>query len=231
MQNSGVYKLEFEDGSYYIGQSLNLKSRLIDHYRMLVQGNHHSYKVQNKFDILKTLPKHTIIKYCGTAELNKLESSLIDLTNPKCLNVKAGGDSNFGINAPTAKYLTQDIEIAFLILVENPGVKHSYVADFVGIDISTVHDISAGRGRALSEMKLMYPKKYELLISQKASNTRGKNTIVLQHEDGQIVTLVTGEYSEFCRVHGVQTSNLSKVIKGSRKSTMGWKLIEKYENI
>jgi hypothetical protein len=231
MINSGIYKLEFIDGSFYIGQSVNLSSRLKDHYRMLVLGEHHSYKVQQKYDIEGMLPIYKVLIYCTADELNHNESSLIDLTNPLCLNIKAGGDSNFGINAPSAKYYTQDIEIAFLLLVGNPGIAHKEVADFVGIDINTIHDISAGRGRVYTEISSIYPEKYKQLLKMKAPNTRGKSTIVLQHTDKRIIKLITGEYSEFCRNNGVHTSNLSKVIKGDRSSTMGWTLIEKYENI
>ena len=231
MENIGVYRLEFTDGCYYIGQSVNLKSRLKDHYRMLIEGNHHSYKLQEKYDKLKVLPQHTIVKLCNPEQLNSIEESLIDINNRLCLNVKAGGASNYGINAPTAKYYTSDIELAFLILVDNPGILHKHVADFVGIDINTIHDISAGRNRVFTEIKDKYPDKYSKLINMKAANTRGKYTIVLEHTDGRVVTLITGKYSEFCKLNGVQNANLSKVISGDRKATMGWKLIEKYENV
>lgn len=231
MQKSGIYKLEFQDGSYYIGQSINLASRCKDHYRMLLEGSHHSYKVQEKYLVEQVLPKHIILKECDSTELNQLENLLIDLKDPLCLNIKPGGDNNFGINAITTKYDTIDIEMAFLLLVEHPGISHKDVAEFVGIDINTVHDISAGRSRAFTEMRIKHPEKYAQLIKIKAANTRGKNTIVLQHDDGRKVTLITGEYSEFCRNNGIQNSNLAKVVTGKRKTTMGWKLIEKYENI
>jgi predicted GIY-YIG superfamily endonuclease len=231
MKKTGIYKLEFIDGSYYIGQSLNIGSRLKDHYRMLLDGSHHSYKVQNRYYKENILPKHSIIAECSLEELNLLENSLIDLGDPLCLNIKAGGDNNFGANALATKYHSLDIEMAFLLLVEHPGIPHKDVAEFVGIDINTVHDISAGRSRAFTEMSIKYPEKYAKLLKMKAHNTRGKTTIVLQHEDGRIVKLITGEYSEFCRNNSIQTSNLAKVVTGKRNSTMGWKLIEKYENI
>lgn len=231
MQSAGIYKLEFTDGSYYIGQSVNLKSREKNHYDMLLNGNHHSYKVQNKYNTLQKLPVFKILKYCETQVLNIEEDKLIDIQDFKCLNIKPGGDSNFGINAVTAKYLTEDLENVFFLLVDNPGIPHKEVAEFTGVDINTVHDISAGRSRAFTELKNKYPEKYAKLISQKAHNTRGKNTVVLENIDGRKVTLVTGEYSEFCRNTGVQSSNLSKVISGKRESTLGWKLVEKYENV
>ena len=230
MQKSGIYKLEFSSGHYYIGQSTNLNTRKNEHYRLLLLGNHHNYKVQQKYDLDKVLPQFGILVDCSVQELNTKEDSLIDLLNPLCLNIKAGGNNNFGINSLTAKYETLDIELAFLILVDNPGISHKQVADFVGIDVNTVHDISAGRNRVFTEMKSKYPEQYAKLIKQKAANTRGKYTITLKHENGAVVELLSGQYSEFCRNNNVQTSNLSKVVNGKRSSTMGWKLIKKHEN-
>lgn len=231
MRKSGIYKLEFLDGSYYIGQSVDLDTRNKEHIRLLELGKHHNYRVQMKYDSEKLLPKYTIITLCDISLLNDEEDKLINLKDSKCLNIKAGGDNNYGFNAPGALYLTDQIEQAFLILVNNPGILHREVADFTGIDINTIHDISAGRNRVFTELQKKYPEQYAKLIKMKANNTRGKNTIVLEHTNGSIVTLVSGEYSEFCRANGVQPSNLSKVISGNRKSTMGWSLKEKYENI
>lgn len=230
MQKSGVYKLEYSNGLYYIGQTTNLVARKNEHYRLLLLDKHHNYKVQQVYNVQKILPEFKVIKYCDVSCLNEEEDKLIDLLDINCLNIKAGGSNNFGANALTAKYLTSDIEVAFLMLVNNPGISHKQVADTVGIDINTVHDISAGRNRVFTEMKTIYPELYSKLINQKAANTRGKNTVVLQHEDGRVVKLISGEFSEFCRNNGVQNANLSKVVAGARKSTMGWKLLEKYEN-
>lgn len=230
-QKSGIYKLKFETGQYYIGQSVNLNNRYKEHCRLLLLNKHHNYKIQELYNKLNVLPTFEIIIECPVSELDTRESALINLKDVNCLNIKAGGDNNFGFNALTAKYLTVDIELAFLILVNNPGISHKEVAEFVGVDINTVHDISAGRNRAFTEMKVRYPEEYQKLLKQKANNTRGKNTIVLQHEDGRVVTLISGEFSAFCKANNVQNSNLSKLISGQRKTTMGWKLIEKYENI
>lgn len=80
-------------------------------------------------------------------------------------------------------------------------------------------------------MSKVYPELYTKLLSCKAPNTRGKTTITLRHEDGRTVTLISGQYAEFCRNNGVQSSNLSKVVTGKRKATLGWTLLEKHENI
>lgn len=231
MQNSGIYKLSLSDGSYYIGQSTDVVKRYKEHCRCLILNKHFNYKLQEIYNSTKELPKFTIVKLAPPDCLNNLETKYINTKDPLCLNILDGGNSNFGSNTPVSKYLTQDIELAFLLLVNNPGISHKEVAEFVGIDINTVHDISAGRYRAFTEMKSLYPEEYAKLIKQKANNTRGKLTVVLQHEDGRVVKLVSGEFSQFCKDNSVQTSNLSKLISGDRKSTMGWRLLEKYENI
>lgn len=231
MQKSGIYKLIFKDGSYYIGQSVNLNNRKKEHYRLLLLGKHHNYKVQDKYNATGILPDFLILEEAPTNILNDREAKYINTSDTNCLNIKQGGDNNYGYNAVTAKYLTEDIELAFLMLVNNPGISHKEVANFVGIDINTVHDISSGRNRAFTEMQKIYPEEYKKLIKQKANNTRGKHTIVLQHTDGRTVTLITGEFSKFCKENSVQNANLSKLISGQRNTTMGWKLLEKYENI
>ena len=231
MQKSGIYKLVFSDGCYYAGQTVNITERKREHYRLLLLNKHHNYKVQDKYNESKILPEFVLVEECEPELLNEKESLYINLKDTLCLNIKESSINNYGYRAITAKYLTLDIELAFLILVNNPGIAHKDVAEYVGIDINTVHDISAGRNRAFTEMKKQYPEEYERLIKQKAHNTRGKNTIVLQHSDGSTIKLITGEYSNFCKEQGIQTSNLSKVVKGLRKSTMGWSLLEKYENI
>lgn len=230
-KTTGVYKLTFKTGHYYIGQSINLSKRKLEHYKMLMQGTHHSYKMQEHYIKQKELPEFNVLLECDIDSLGKEESRLINLKDPLCLNVKPGEIQNYGYLAPTAKYLTLEIETAFLLLVNNPGIQHKEVSECQGVDISTVHDISAGRNRAFTEMSKAYPDLYAKLLKQKAPNTRGKTTIVLKHEDGRVVTLVSGQYAEFCRSTGVQQPNLSKVIQGNRKTTLGWSLVEKYENI
>jgi hypothetical protein len=113
----------------------------------------------------------------------------------------------------------------FKYLVDNPTVNRKNVASLFGVDVGTVHDVSAGRGRA-DLLKDAFPEEFAKLLANKAANTRGINTVTLTNGT-TTVTLTSGQYSEFCRQNGVQSSNLSKVIKGSRRSTMGWSLVNK----
>lgn len=228
---TGIYKLIFRTGNYYIGQTCDLDKRYKTHLSQLISGKHFNHRLQNEFLSLQEIPEFVVVEYCNdSAELNRLESKYIDLKDPKCLNIKAGSDNNFGFNAPTAKYFTQDIEAVFFLLLDNPGISHKLVSTFTKVDISTVHDISAGRNRVFTELSSKYPGEYANLLKQKAPNTRGKTTVVLMHKDGREVTLDSGQYSEFCRSNNIHSSNLSKVILSKRKSAGGWSLKEKREN-
>lgn len=219
---TGIYKLEFSDGSFYIGKSLDVRGRLRDHLRDLKHGKHFNYRVQDAYDRLGT-PSFSIVSECTPDTLNEVERANIDLSNSKQLNILAGSDKLYGEEAPRHKYFNDDMLAIFLTIASNHKVSRKELATYYGVDVSTVHDISAGRGRALM-FRDEYPEEYSKLISNKAANTRGKNVVKVTNGD-TIVELVTGEYSEFCRKHGVQSSNLSKVINGSRKSTMGWSLV------
>lgn len=219
---TGIYKLHFSDGSFYVGKSLDVNTRFKEHLGELKRGAHFNHKVQAAYDKLGP-PEFTILAECSADSLNDLERSNINLDNPKQLNILAGSDKLYGEEAPRHIYFNEDMLAIFLTIASNPKISRKELASHYGVDVSTVHDISAGRGRALM-FKNAYPEEYSKLIANKASNTRGKHTVRLTNGN-TVVELVTGEYSEFCRKHGIQSSNLSKVINGNRKSTMGWSLV------
>lgn len=218
---TGIYKLQFKDGSFYVGKALDLTKRYKEHCRDLIKGTHFNYRVQKAYDD-NGIPDYNIILECSPSELNDKEREQINLSNPLQLNILEGSDKLYGQKAPRFIYSDNEILAIFLTIVENPKVSRKMLAEDYGVDISTVHDIGAGRGRVLM-FKEEYKEEYDKLISNKASNTRGKNIIKLT--DGvDVVELKTGEYMDFCRFNGLQSSNLSKVITGKRKSTGGWRL-------
>lgn len=226
---TGIYKLEFDSGLYYIGQSVDINKRFATHLSELRAGTHFNHKVQQAFD-KEGPPKCIIIAEVPYHDLNDVEAKYIQLTEPHCLNILSGSSSQYiGENAPRAIYMDDDILAVLIEIVENSLVSRKYLSEKYSIDIGTIHDIGAGRGRAVA-FKDSHPMLYSQLLKQKAANTRGKVTVVLSNGK-ETVTLISGEYSNFCRDKGIQNSNLSKVISGDRKSTKGWYLVNKYENI
>lgn len=221
---SGIYQLIFPSGHYYVGQARDFNERSKEHIRSLKSNTHFNYRVQNEYCVHGE-PTFKVLKECSLSELNEIEHTYINLDNPLCLNIlSARPNQHRGENSPRAKYSNAEILNSILYLVDNPKAKHSTVAELFNIDISTIHDISAGRGRLL-EFTETRPDLVQKVISNKAHNTRGLRSITITNGQ-EIVTLTTGQYSEFCRTRGIHSSNLAKVISGSRGHTGGWKLVK-----
>lgn len=220
---SGIYKLVFTSGKYYIGQAQNIAVRYRTHISELVSGKHFNFKVQQEYGECGT-PGIEVLCQCLIAELDIKEPTYIDINNENCLNIlSALPNQHRGENSPRAIYTKDKLLPVLEYLVNNPKVNRKDVSQRFGVDVSTVHDISGGRGRLL-EFSESHPELVAAILANKAHNTRGINTVTLTNGT-EVVTLVTGQYSEFCRKHNIQTSNLSKVIKGARKHTQGWSII------
>lgn len=218
----GIYKLGWLNGKYYVGQARNLETRFSEHIGALRSNTHFNYKVQAQFNTFG-MPSFIVLKYCSLGELDNEEIANIDLNNKDCLNILPGGSSARGEASPRAIYSNEIIELVFLELIKRSSTHKELEAKF-GVDINTINDISSCRGRGSTELEAKYPKEYAKLRDTKSHNTRGGRQVVLTNGI-DTVTLKVGEFSEFCRRTGVQNANLSKVIKGERKATMGWSLV------
>lgn len=219
---SGIYKLIFSSGKYYVGQAQNISIRYRTHIYELANGGHFNFKVQDEFKLCGQ-PSIEVLCECNTSELDTKEPEYINIEDPLCLNILSAKPNQYrGENSPRSIYSKDSLLSVVQYLAANPKANRKDIADLFGIDVGTVHDISGGRGR-LMEFSESHPELVSTIISNKAHNTRGLNTITLTN-GVEVVTLTTGQYSEFCRKHNIQTSNLSKVIKGTRKHTQGWSI-------
>jgi group I intron endonuclease len=72
----GIYRITNKIlNKHYIGKSVNVKSRLKQHYRELSQGNHCNYLLQRDFDKYKEISfEVALLKECEEKDLNKFES-------------------------------------------------------------------------------------------------------------------------------------------------------------
>ncbi len=98
--NSGIYKLGWENGYFYIGQSVNVNKRWMQHKSNFYRGSMEKsqsklFAVWNKYG----LPTFTIIKNCSIESLNDLEQLYITANwgNPKFCNTSPSSVNTRGV--------------------------------------------------------------------------------------------------------------------------------------
>lgn len=86
---SGIYKIGFSNGYFYIGSSINIEKRLKDHLGLLKNQKHENTFLQNVFNKHKDSIYCEVIEWCGLDELLIIEQKHIDLNlrNKKLLNI------------------------------------------------------------------------------------------------------------------------------------------------
>lgn len=94
----GIYKLEWDNGYFYFGQSTCLEKRKIDHICRLKQGKHVNSKMQNVYNKYGE-PKFIIVEECLISEITDREdfyikSAFNDYFN---CNLAPAGNSCLGI--------------------------------------------------------------------------------------------------------------------------------------
>lgn len=85
----GIYKLEFKDGSVYIGQAKDIRSRFTQHLRDMESGKHHNKHVQAKFKQFG-FPATEVLEYVqNNRDLDPKEQHYIqEYTSHNLLNIR-----------------------------------------------------------------------------------------------------------------------------------------------
>ena len=82
---SGIYKLTFKSGKYYVGKSIDLETRWKQHFNKFATGKA-ARPMQAEYDQYG-LPKTDVLLYCHRDHIDILEEWLIDqLKGPNMLN-------------------------------------------------------------------------------------------------------------------------------------------------
>lgn len=215
----GIYKLEFEDGSYYIGKSVNIEDRYNGHLSSLKRNKHHNILVQTKYNKYGK-PKLLILKSTLVKELTATEEYYIanNINNNLNLNISIGGiNENTGIDHGNSKYTYDQIEEVFLYLVNRYSL-HSDISKATGVPLGTIKAISCGKRHTW--LKDIYPDQYNLLLNTKTEQFVETRIV----KDNLIITIKNGEAASIARSIGIDPSNLSKLIKGKAKSCQGWRI-------
>lgn len=76
---SGIYSITHTSGKRYIGSSVNIPRRLAQHYGMLVDGDHHCWRLQKDWLRYNGVGFHAeTLEYCEPQMLAEREQAWID---------------------------------------------------------------------------------------------------------------------------------------------------------
>lgn len=97
LPTSGIYKITCTaNDNFYIGQSVNLKSRSISHLNSLSRSSHRNNRLQRCYDKYgESSFEFTILKECPTEWLDKFEQIWLDqyISHPNCMNIAKDASS------------------------------------------------------------------------------------------------------------------------------------------
>lgn len=231
--SSGIYSLSYNNyNDIYIGQSVNIDSRVGKHLSLLKHNKHYNHKLTdlyNKFGV----PEVNIIEKCPISELNAKENFWIQEfdsynngINLRTLELTASK----GPKHPQAKFSEQQILDTFELLLDPSNLVK---------DISICTEVSEGMismiacGQSHRWLEERFPSEYALLLSLVGQrrvfgqSSRGKKVV-----HPTIVDTEGNEYSNidnvkvFAETHNLGYSQLHKVLTKAHGavSVRGWKL-------
>lgn len=233
----GIYELRFNNGAFYIGRSINMEHRYRDHLGLLKRLKHPNIKVQNTYTKYG-VPSLHILEICDILDIKDKEVFWITTKNAveKGLNICGGGeDVLVGEKHPMSKYTNaQILEVVSLLAVDTPSVlSHKEISDITKVSDSIVKDIVGGRCHLW--VKEEYPELYEKMLKTKSlrkghslnnlnpfANKKVDEYPLVESPSGEVFKIE--HLTNFAKEHGLQASNLCKVLSGVRQHHKGWKL-------
>lgn len=224
----GIYKLTFPSGAFYIGQSVSVELRFINHKSTLITRRANEF-MQLEYDYCGE-PIMTILEECTLEVLNEREKYYIDKFNaieyPGLNIVKDPTNHQYGEDAANSKYSNDTYEKIFKLLL-NPKLTTNDIATSLNVSSSVVRSIAAGTAHIW--LKDRYPKEYEKFMSRIRWN-RGMRIVqkrpTLQAPDGSLHDLSGKSVNAFAKAHGLTTSSLTNLLNGYRITHKGWKIFQ-----
>ena len=231
----GIYALWWNvNDQVYVGQSIDCRSRYVEHVRLLKTGKHYNYKVQSQYDV-HGIPMYLVLEETlKPSELDTLEKAWVSEFNATVLglNISEGGNSGRGDKSSGAKYSRSTVLKAFSLLYRTT-LTHAEIGKRVKMDSRAVGGISQGIYHInLSEE---YPGRYEQMKNNRALsnkiNTRKvdptKTYPSVLDPTGKVCTIGVS-VKDFCRKHPLLNiagvSGMYGLLRGEKTSHLGFTL-------
>jgi len=217
--NSGIYKLHFKDGSYYIGKSVDLTRRKDEHFRSLKLNKHVNANVQFTY-LACGFPEFIVLETCSIDKLDNLEqeylnNSIEDIKNYTCLNINLNAiGASIGVYNHNC-YTDKDtiIKVFSMLLDEIPRkeiIKSTKISETMLADLAT--------GRTHRWLQNIFKDRYTTYF------TKPKKVYITITNGRQIIEVTN--IAQTARNLCVSESNLYSLVRGDTKYCKEWYNIE-----
>lgn len=227
----GIYRLVFSGtDKYYIGQSINIERRYKAHLNSFINRKANP-KMLAVYDLYGQ-PELEILCECLPKELNGYEAEAIEIFNAvdNGLNIFYSAHDvpiYYGEEHPRCKYTNEQISKAAELLVD-PNNTAKYICSQTGLSIDAVNHLASLKSYAW--LKQDMPELYDKLVVLKGTRKnpkdlekRGIKYPPVISPDGTVYSNITN-LKRFCEEHGLYRSNFRRVLKGTSKVCLGWRL-------
>jgi len=224
---SGIYLLRFANGLVYVGQSRDIYRRFTTHCNKLSKGTHVNTKMLEAYSKYGK-PTLEIVLECSIDALDTAEKEAIEIYDSinNGLNIApaAGGfPVLLGESNGFSKYSDADIILAIEYLSDNLEQPLKVSAKLLGIDYSTIKNISNGTSHKWLADKL--PEKYTKVVTHKGkriiNTSASKGKYYYAQEPNGNIHIITN-IAEFARQHGLNAGALGEVLRGNTHQHKGW---------
>lgn len=245
----GIYRLIFPNtDKCYIGQSVNIERRYMQHLRSFELGRA-SGKLQSAYDVYGKPKLDVLLDDIDLSELDSCENEAIEIFDSVANGFntyqeasQAPSTSN-GVDAPNAKFTKDQILNVFNLLVYS-SKQYPEISDITGVTVGVISSIQVGRNHSwLSEE---YPNEYSILLNKIGARSNFRASVDKQHylivsnklsakSRGIVYPKIRSHQGEvfvidnayaFAKAHGLAGNHFQEVLNGHRKSHKGWRLNE-----
>lgn len=226
----GIYRLIFPNtDKCYIGQSVNIERRYMQHLRSFELGGA-SAKLQNAYNVYGKPKLDILLDGIDLSELDTCENEAIQIFdsfhngfNQLEYADEMPNNPRHGINHGNQKYSEEQLYNS-IILLAVPDITLSEICNKTGIPAETLASIA--KGRVHKWLADRYPNEYSKILSGHRNSyaTRKAKLPKVVQPDGTVFEIY--HLSSFAKMHNLDHSALSKVLHGKQRAHKGWKPYE-----
>lgn len=223
----GIYCLQFEGtDKVYIGQSINIERRIIEH-KYYLSKKLAPKKLQEAYDLYGK-PSTEVLVECDVQDLNNLETEAISIYNSFYNGFNSIKSPNnmqqYGLKVSPN---IDNIILAFQHMLDKPEdtlVKISLLYNVSRTCLAGIKNLNryAWLKDIFGDLYTRYINSPTILSNRHSIKALGISHPPIQSPSGEVFQV--DNIKAFAETHGLDRSNIGKVLRGKKPQYKGWKL-------